>query len=84
MWIVVVVLAATVLLLTWVAFLAWRTAQVPFPGLFTEPTLVVNGAGDDAWPGYAAGIQYPDHLLALDGQPLESTTASVIQATRRR
>ncbi len=74
-WIGAVLLVATLLLLAWSAFLAWRTMQVPFPGLFTEPTLVVNGAGDDAWPGYAAGIQYPDHLLALDGQPLESTTA---------
>ncbi|MBE9472060.1 MAG: hypothetical protein IMY75_08160, partial [Chloroflexi bacterium] len=74
-WIVVVVLAATVLLLTWVAFLAWRTAQVPFPGLFTEPTLIVNNLGDSTWPGYAAGLHFPDHLAALDGRSLESTTA---------
>jgi len=74
-WIGAALLVVTVLLLAWAAFLAWRTMQVPFPGLFTEPTLVVNGAGDESWPGYAAGLQYPDHLLALDGQPLENTTA---------
>ena len=74
-WIVVVVLVVAALLLTWVAFLAWRTAQVPFPGLFTEPTLIVNNLGDPAWPGYAAGLHFPDHLTALDGRLLESTTA---------
>ena len=74
-WIVVVVLTATVLLLAWAAFLAWRTTQVPFPGLFTEPTLIVNNLGDSTWPGYAAGFYFPDHLVALDGQSLESTTA---------
>lgn len=74
-WIVAAVLVATVLLLAWAAFLAWRTTQIPFPGLFTEPTLVVNDAGDQAWPGYAAGLHISDHLVALDGQPLESTTA---------
>jgi len=74
-WIVVVVLTATVLLLAWAAFLAWRTTQVPFPGLFTEPTLIVNNLGDSTWPGYAAGLYFPDHLVALNGQLLESTTA---------
>jgi len=74
-WIVVVVLTATVLLLAWAAFLAWRTTQVPFPGLFTEPTLIVNDLGDSTWAGYAAGLHFPDHLVALDGRSLESTTA---------
>jgi len=74
-WIVAAVFAVATLLLAVVAFLAWRTTQISFPGLFTEPTLVVNGAGDQNWPGYAAGLAYPDHLVALDGQPLESSTA---------
>jgi len=74
-WIVVVVLTATVLLLAWAAFLAWRTMQVPFPGLFTEPTLIVNDLGDSTWAGYAAGLHFPDRLVALDGRSLESTTA---------
>ena len=76
MWIVTAVLAATVLLLAVAAYLAWYTTLVPFPGLFTEPTLVVNDAGDQkAWSGYAAGLHIPDHLVALDGQALESTSA---------
>ena len=75
MWIVTAVLAATVLLLAVAAFLAWHTASLPFPGLFTEPTLVVNEAGDQAWPGYAAGLDIHDHLVAFDGRPLETTTA---------
>ncbi|MDY7080372.1 MAG: GAF domain-containing protein [Chloroflexota bacterium] len=74
-WVVVAVLATTVLLLVVAAFLAWRTTQVPFPGLFTEPTLVVNESGDPTWPGHAAGLYIPDHLIALDGRPLESSTA---------
>jgi signal transduction histidine kinase len=81
-WLVAAVLVATVLLLALAAFLAWRTMQVPFVGLFAEPTLVVNGVGDKAWPGYAAGIQGADCLVALDGEPLESTT-SLMQALAR-
>ena len=73
--IVAMLLIATMLLLALAAFLAWRTMQVPFPGLFTEPTLIVNDLGDPTWPGYAAGLHIPDHLVALDGQPLKSTTA---------
>ncbi len=81
-WIVTAVLAVTVLLLAVAAFLAWYTTQVPFPGLFTEPTLVVNEMGDQTWPGYAAGLHISDHLVALDGQPLESTTALVRELSR--
>lgn len=81
-WIVTVVLVATVLLLGGGAFLAWRTVSLPFPGLFTEPTLVVNQAGDQAWPGYAAGLHIPDHLVALDSRPLTSTTALMRELSR--
>jgi signal transduction histidine kinase len=81
-WLVAAVLVVTVLLLTLAAFLAWRTMETPFIGLFTEPTLVVNGVGNEAWPGYAAGIQGADCLVALDGEPLESTT-SLMQALAR-
>ncbi len=74
-WLVAITLAATVLLMCAAILPAWRTVRAPFLGLFTEPTLVVNGAGDPTWPGYAAGLRYTDHLLAVDGRPLESTTA---------
>jgi len=53
MCIVAAALAATVLLLAVAASLAWQARSVPFPGLFTEPTLIVNQAGDQTWSGYA-------------------------------
>jgi len=81
-WVVSVVLAATVLLVVVAAFLAWRTLSIPFPGLFTEPTLVVNGLGDKNWNGYAAGLRYQDHLIALDGRPLDNTRALIQALTR--
>jgi len=74
-WIVTAVLAVTALFLAVAAFLAWHTARVPFPGVFTEPTLIVNDTGDQTWPGYTAGLHIPDHLVALGGLPLENATA---------
>jgi hypothetical protein len=76
-WVVTAVLAASLLLLAVAGYLAWYTATTPFPGLFTEPTLIVNQAGDQSWSGYAAGLHIPDHLIALNGIPLETTTALV-------
>jgi len=84
MWIVRAVLATTVLLLIVAVLLAWRTTSVPFPGLFTDPTLIVNDTGDQAWSGYAAGLHIPDHLVALDGQPLERTTALMRELSRHQ
>ncbi len=75
--IVTAALVATILLLGVAAFLAWRVTQIPFPGFLAEPTLVINGMGDPSWPGYAAGVSYRDHLIALDGRPLHHTTALV-------
>lgn len=74
-WAIAAMLVGTVLLLAVAAYLAWRTMQIPFPGLFTEPTLVVNGVGDRDWAGYAAGLAGHDHLLTLDGRPLEGAWA---------
>jgi signal transduction histidine kinase len=74
-WIVAATLIIATVLLALAAYLAWRTTQTPFPGLFTEPTLVVNDVGDPTWSGYAAGLHSPDQLVALDGQSLENTTS---------
>lgn len=73
--IVAAMLVIATVLLALAAYLAWRTVQTPFPGLFTEPTLVVNDVGDPTWAGYAAGLHSPDQLVALDGQALEDTRA---------
>ncbi len=74
-WVVAAALVVAAIFMALTAFLAWRTTQVPFLGLFAEPTLIANGAGDQAWHGYAAGIQQHDHLVALDGQALKDPTA---------
>jgi hypothetical protein len=52
------------------AVLAAQTASRPFLGALVEPTLVVNVVGEDDWSGRAAGLNLPDHIVALDGQPL--------------
>lgn len=66
---------AMIFFLTPAAFLARYVTQTPFPGFFAEPTLMVNDVGDSTWPGYTAGLHLPDVLVALNGQPLENTTA---------
>lgn len=43
--IVAALLVVVAVLLVLTACLAWRTMQTPFPGLFTEPTLIVNDVG---------------------------------------
>jgi len=52
-----------------------QTMRQPFLGVFTEPTLVINGLGDRTWSGYAAGLDFPQRIVALDGRPLEAPTA---------
>ena len=74
-WVVAVSLGLAGLFLVLAAFQAWRVAQVPFLGLFAEPTLIANGSGDQTWAAYAAGIQNHDQLIALDGHPLQDTSA---------
>jgi len=69
--------------LVWAAIMAVQTTRLPFPGLFTEPTLVVNNLGSMAWSGYAAGLRLPDQLIAIDGQSLNHPTA-LIEALRVR
>lgn len=63
--------------------LAVQVPRIPFPGLFTEPTLVVNNLGSMTWGGYAAGLRLPDQLIAIDGEPLDSPTA-LVEALRTR
>lgn len=81
-WIVATVLVTAAVLLALTAFLAWRTAHTPFPGLFTEPTLVINDVGDPTWSGYAAGLHSPGQLIALDGRPLQDTRALMRELAR--
>jgi len=66
---------ASLVLVTLLAYvlallLAIHTIRGPFLGAFVEPTLVVNEVGEEDWNGRAAGLDLPDHLVTLDGQPL--------------
>jgi len=70
-------LAVAAAALLFAAVAAWQVLRTPFPGLFTEPTLVVNGLGDRSWPGYAAGLRFPQRLLTVDGTPLTRPTALI-------
>lgn len=79
----VALLAFSAVVMVWAAVLAVQTVRLPFPGLFTEPTLVVNNIGSMAWSGYAAGLRLPEQLVAIDSQPLDHPTA-LIDALRAR
>ncbi len=76
-WSLVVLLILSATTLIWALVLAVQTVRLPFPGLFTEPTLVVNNIGSMAWSGYAAGLGLPEQLVAIDGEPLDRPTALI-------
>lgn len=69
--------------LIWAAVIAIEGMRLPFPGLFTEPTLVVNNLGSMGWSGYQASLRLPEQLIAIDGQPLDHPTA-LMDALRTR
>ncbi len=82
-WLVLALLILSAATLVGAAVLAARFLRLPFPGLFTEPTLVVNGLGSPTWSGHAAGLRFPDRLVAIDGEPLNHPTA-LVEALRTR
>ncbi len=82
-WFLVALLMFSAAILIWALVLAVQVERLPFPGLFTEPTLVVNDLGSATWSGHAAGLHFPEQLIAIDGEPLDSSTA-LIEALRTR
>jgi GAF domain-containing protein len=68
--IIVLLMLMTIIVYAIALVSAVQVARRPFLGAFAEPTLVVNTVGKDAWIGRAAGLNLPDHLVELDGQPL--------------
>jgi signal transduction histidine kinase len=50
--------------------LAVRWAQLPFPGFFLDPNLVVNDIGEESWPVNTEPplLSYPDRIVAVDGR----------------
>ncbi|MCS7283896.1 MAG: GAF domain-containing protein [Anaerolineae bacterium] len=75
--ILLVILGLAALALALAALLAARTASAPFPGFFTEPTLVVTNIGSPSWSGHVAGLHQPDQILAVDGTLLNRPGALV-------
>ncbi len=65
-WIVVVTLVAAVLILAVATFLAWRAAQLPFPGFLAEPTYNPIEVGDPDWP-YKTSFVY---MVAFADRPM--------------
>jgi signal transduction histidine kinase len=56
--------------------LAVQWLGVPFIGIITEPTLVVNGAGptgSETWSLYDQGIRAGDQIIAVKNTPVSST-----------
>ncbi len=82
-WIVAAALVITIIVLSVVAFLAWRVSQIPFAGFFTEPTLVANGLEDANWSAYGMGLRVHDQIITLDGQPLH-TSGALMRALAQR
>ncbi len=76
-WLLVVLLIFSAAALIWALALALQIVRLPFPGFFTEPTLVVNNIGSMAWSGYAAGLRLPEQLVAINGEPLDHPTALI-------
>ena len=86
-WIVAVSLVAAAAVLAAAAYLAWQTTQVPFPGFFTEPTLVllVDEEGV-AWghdPLIAFDDQALDHPLALMRELEQRELGETVELTAR-
>lgn len=71
--VVLVVLAIIGVALLVAPVLAWRWLQNPFPGMFLEPTLVLSPMRGCDWARLAFDppLEQPDHLIAIDGQPVE-------------
>jgi len=74
-WIATAIIVATALLLVAAVFLAWRAVRTPFLGQFIEPTLTVNEVINEAWACHNPDLHISDQVVALNGRPLENTTA---------
>ena len=56
-------------------YFAWRWMQIPFMGIFVEPTLIFSGASSpsgESWALANAGLTYPDRLIAIDNHVVTS------------
>jgi PAS domain S-box-containing protein len=81
----IVVLAMVTLSFLVAPFLAWRWSRLPFMGMMLEPTLVLSPLQGKGWARleFAPPLEQPDHLVAIDGQPVQSN-ADVEALLRKR
>lgn len=70
--ILVSLLALAMLLLT--PFWAWEWYHSPFLGLLLEPNNIVSQIKNPNWPASTMGILWSDQLLAVNSQPVSSST----------
>ena len=75
-WIVATSLVAAAVILLVAAYLAWQAAQGPFPGFFTEPTLVLLVDKEGVAWGH-------DPLVMFEDQPLEHPLALMRELEQR-
>ena len=65
-------LAAVTAVVTLTLALSWR--HQPFPGFLVEPTLVVSDNNGRGWQGRAAGLNYPQQVVRLGGEPVATSS----------
>ena len=63
-------IASLVIIIAPIQALSW--SRNPFPGILVEHTLVVNSIADPDWSGKAAGLDYPQRVIALNGESIHS------------
>lgn len=68
----VLVLAAISCIIAPILAVGWR--NIPFPGFFVEPTLVVANSSGPGWTGQAAGIDHPQRVVRLGGVAVDTVT----------
>ncbi|MGE5224028.1 MAG: hypothetical protein ACM3PY_16430 [Omnitrophica WOR_2 bacterium] len=78
-WFTRLILAVAVLVFLVAPFRAISWARLPFPGFVVEQTLVVTNIGGNRWSGRAAGLEYPEKVIAIEQQPV-STPADYLAA----
>ncbi|MCI0398845.1 MAG: GAF domain-containing protein [Chloroflexi bacterium] len=69
-WIGAAVLLVGSLLYLLLPVIAMRWAELPFPGFFLDPNLVVNSNGREGWPSSPERqvVGWPDRLVAVNGR----------------
>lgn len=78
-WLTRSLLVAALLVMLVTPFLAISWSKRPFPGFVVEQTLVISNLGGEEWSGRKFGLNYPQRVSAIQGNPV-STLADFNQA----